>query len=331
MITYLLNSVFIFASLFVIGSLFIIHFKKPNWTFAPWIGVLFIINITFLINLSKIPIAKNVYDIRFFNATIFTVIILMFIAAASLLQLNKLSLRFSKKEILNMSLITVLIVVCMSVLPNQIFDTDTSIINRAQDLKNLSITNELMINNNIQNMNWQAGIPLLIAFYSELLNIPVIDIARIIGRLFFVLIAVNIADLLLIVVNLNKKRVYFIITLSILLFIMILLSQIKPISLTTISMIGLIILISHLTLNYISVLKKGIQTFVAPEELVIATALLTTASILSIFFKIYLAVFVSLILVEFIRNKKISSFGLLKILVIMIAINPMLVGLALKI
>lgn len=317
---YLLYSLLILLSLVFTGSLFTVHMKKNNVAvfYSPWIGAIYIVNIGLLANFSKIPISKTVFNTPFFNGIAFIIATIFLTAIVSFLQAKNRNFGFRKKDILLYVFYWICIVVFTAVFFNKLGDVSAG--KRAGEIKTLSLADEMFVKKHIQNSQWQVGIPVLISVYSDVFKISPFSMSKIIQGIFIVLLAPLVAYLIMKIVKRKKNNTSFFIFLAI--FVgLILIFQIRGSTLDSVFITGMILLIANLTLDYSHVLA---------EEFILAQAFIYLAAINSNVFKLALIVFLLMTVSGFFNRKKHGVLIFIKPIFLMIILNPLLVGFALR-
>lgn len=325
----LIYIVVIISTVILAGVAFLIHFNEKKWVVAPWIGIISIVNITYFMSLGKIPMSKILFKIPFLNGATFTIFVLIFIMIVSLVFSKKILIHFSRKLFWKQVLLGILLIISTLILSLTISHQpiSESIILHAESIRETSIVTEMMTSTNIQNMNWQAGIPLFIAFFSEIVHLPLHEVTVIIQNIMIVFTSLIIAQLLLSLAKLKSNGSLVITTIAVTICIS-LLSHIYPISLPTLYMVGLAALLGELTHQYITQTNLNNQPIVSSEEFVIATLFVTSAAINSSFLKVLIAVFTVIMMSNYFLNTKNKSLAWLKIFAIMILFNPLLISFA---
>jgi hypothetical protein len=311
------------------GSLFVVHMRKSDGTefYSPWIGASILVNIAVLMNFSKIPIGKNLFNIEHFNGMIFIGFILFFIGVLSWLFINKRDFGFREKHIW----LYCFYIICVIIFTASFFKVlgSSNQAERAKSLQTISLTEEMIVNKHIEPNQFAVGIPLLISYFSKVFDISPLTISRILHALFTIFVIPLFSVLILKTIKPKGKNMLFILSLSLFL-VMFILFPLKNISITGIFIIGVIALIANITFDYLKVLENTQDSFFYVEEIVLAQLFLFLAVLNGTAFKIGIALFLILIGFRLLTQKNQLSYGWLRPIFIMCLLNPLLIGLVLR-
>jgi len=254
-------------SLFIIGSLFVIHMKKAESIFCPWVGVLFLSNIAVLLNFAKIAINKNILDIRFFNGITFILITLIFTAFISILHAKKRDFDHVKKRDIVYFIIAISILTSTFVFFNKL--GDNVIAKGADELNKTSLVEQMFRDQRLNQGQWEIGISVIVALISKVLGTSTIAVTKILHGLFMVLLNALLAESIIRIIKPKEKNALLILFSAIMLSTFLIL-QIYIIPLKIIFIIGLLVLIISLILKLLDRVNDPEKKQIYAEEIVLA-------------------------------------------------------------
>ena len=324
---YYLLPILLFLSF--IGSLFVVHMRKTDGIefYAPWIGAAVLVNIAVLMNFSKIPLTKNIFNLPFFNGMTFIVIILVFIAVFSWIFIKKRDIGFREKNVWLYFFIIFSLVLFTGSFFNKLGDSQVA--QRGWTLQTISLAEEMLRDKQIEPNQFEVGVPILVSFFTETFGISPLTVSRMIHGLFAVLTIPMISLIILKITKPSGKNTLLL--LSIAVFVaMFILFPIQNFTINTIFMIGTIAFISNITFDYLKVLENTQNKGINVEEIVLAQAFLFLAVINGTAFKIGLTLFLILIGFRLLIQKNQLSYGWLRAILIMCLLNPLLLGIVFR-
>lgn len=282
--------------------------------YLPWISVVLLADIFISLNFSKIPVAKTFYGTSFLNGsnlTILTIIFLVFVAV--FLYFSKIPKLLNRKTFLY--IFGYLVIISLVA----IFFTktaDVKIIEKAEQLKTVSIIQEIVRKKSPALESWQVGDALTVAFVSESFGIPT-------GKAYGILHAIFSVSAPLLLFAILSRFAGFLDSsrrISILLFLYLL---VKYADLKLVLLSGLSLLAVNLLLDYRPLIRSKNKKIIYFEEIQLALLLIYFASLNLLAFKI--GIILALIFAAF--TKRLRP---LIILLLTLLINPLLIGLVLR-
>src|SRR3989344_1817283 len=290
-------------SLFIIGSLFVIHMKKAESIFCPWVGVLFLSNIAVLLNFAKIAINKNILDIRFFNGITFILITLIFTAFISILHATKKDFDHVKKRGIVYFIIAISIVTSTFIFFNKL--GDNVIAKGADELNKTSLVEQMFRDQHLKQGQWEIGISVIVALISKVLGTSTIAVTKIIHGLFIVLLDVLLTHSIVKITKPREKNALLIALMAILISTFLIL-QIYTIPLKSVFVIGLVVLISNIMLDLLQMGKDTQKNEIYAEEIVFANTLVFLAAVDNWIFKLTIALLLMSLAISIVRRQNTS-------------------------
>ncbi|MCL4419305.1 hypothetical protein M1146_04360, partial [Patescibacteria group bacterium] len=202
---------------------------------------------------------------------------------------------------------------------------DISLLKKAEQLKNISIMETIILQKSTSFTTWQVGAPVLVTFVSALFKVSAPVASEILKAIFLASGAILLWYLLS---RFKKKtKLYHIIFAIVALVFLSLLGRLA--TLNTVFLSATLLLLLNLYFDYEILLRSSTKQLIYLEELIIALALICLASISNLVYKLGI-VSLLVLFIYFIFLKKKMTLSWLKPLILMILLNPLLVGLALR-
>lgn len=323
MIEIALYSFFSLIIIWFIGWILVSSSENKKLVFlSPWIGIFLITNIILILNFSKLVFNKSAFNQLLFNVPVFLLIILILLFIFFVFFIGNKNIKGLIKGYFKY---TIAISLILPLFFNYL--GDSYIANRANELKELSIPQEMFFTLSNNEKIWQAGASILTALHSEVFKISTLDAVKILQG---ITIFLNLYIFIYILSNFLKPKTIFLKILSILLttgFFALLLSNNFNFSL----ILGSIFCLAILLYEFLKIINNtpNIKIFFI-EEFLIAFVLIFLASLNSLIFKFSL--FIIFIIFLYLLSFKVSNKTLvfLRPLLLALLINPMLVGFALN-
>lgn len=294
--------------------------------YFPWILLVTLGNILISLNFSKIPIAKTLFTsfLNGANLSILTLIFLVFVVAV--FNFSLISKLLNRKTFFYFLIYLAAILIISSLFSKT---AGVSVIKKAENLKNISIIQEIIRQKSPSLELWQVGDALIVAFVSESFGIPVTQAYGILRVIF----SVSASLLLLFILSRFARSLdsssstssesslgmtggsIFILVFLYLLF--------KYADLKTVLLSGLLLFAINLLLDYFPLISSKNKKMIYFEEIQFALLLIYFASLNSLSFKI--GIVFPLVFTAYTRKLRP-----LIILLLILLINPLIVGLALR-
>jgi len=322
----ILITFFTLISLWFIGFMISVSIKnKKALNFInPFTGIILVLNVVYLLNLSKISISKPFFDLQLLNGVWFLFFILILIFIFSLLNSSFKRAKSLKEEFLQYLKFSVIVGVLTPLFLNKLGDSSISI--RASELKDLSIVHNMLSSLSKDERIWQTGVSILTATHSEIFKISTLDSTKILHG---ISIFLTIYILIYFVAKILKPKRNFLRALFVILIISSLLILINA-SLTFSFIVGSLLFLVFILFAYLEILySKSKKQLVYIEEFLIAFSLIFIASINSLAFKLSIFALMIIFLNILFLNGRNKALTFLKPLLIALLINPLLLGFAL--